>query len=67
MQSKDNLLNLKNNLPRGSKIEISKRTGFTQKTVASILNGCPCRLENFKKVVNTAKAIIRECEELPKL
>lgn len=67
MQSKDNLLNLKKVLPRGSKKEISKRTGFTEKTVASILNGKPCRLETFKKVINTAKLIIRECEDLTKL
>ncbi|UWY27643.1 hypothetical protein N4T20_18160 [Flavobacterium sp. TR2] len=64
MQSNIKLEEIEKKLPHGAKKNISEKTGFTQKTVINALKGKSVKSETFKTVVEAAKAIIKERDEL---
>jgi hypothetical protein len=64
MQNNIKITEIKNNLPLGGKVELSKRTGLTGQTVDNILNGKPARMKNVIKVIQEGEKIITEYKEV---
>ncbi|WP_449398504.1 hypothetical protein [Chryseobacterium wanjuense] len=64
MQNNKKITELKNNLPLGGKVELSKRTGLTARTIDNIFKGKPCRMKNMMKVIKEAENIIAEYKEV---
>ena len=60
MQINDKITELKKNLPNGSYKEISKRTGFTEKTVGKFFKGSNSRYKTCIEIIKTADEIINE-------
>lgn len=60
MQNNKKITDLKNNLPLGGMVELSKRTGLTNRTIDNIFKGKKCRMNNKMKVITEAEKIISE-------
>ena len=60
MQINDKIIELKKNLPKGSYKEISKRTGFTEKTVGKFFKGCNSRYRTYVEIIKVSNDIINE-------
>ena len=60
MQNNTKVTEIKNNLPLGGIVEISKRTGLTVKTIDNVFKGKKCRMNNKMNVIREAENIISE-------
>lgn len=60
MQNNKKITDLKNNLPLGGMVELSKRTGLTTRTIDNIFKGKKCRMNNKMKVITEAEKLISE-------
>lgn len=61
MQITEKILNVKQNLPHGSLIKISKETGITQKTIGNFFSlKTKFKADTYKKIMSSAEKIISE-------
>lgn len=58
MQSNKKNTQLENNLPRGSKKLIARKTGLTYNTVCRFFNGCDVSFETEVKIVKEATVLL---------
>lgn len=60
MKNNTKITELKNKMPLGGFVELSKRTGLTPRTIDNIFKGKKCRMNNKMKVITEAEKLISE-------
>jgi len=63
---REKIKELEENLPWGSKKEISKITGLTERTIGNFFKGQSVRLVTMKKIIDAANEIIKKQDKLLK-